>query len=85
MTGGDYFTWFKDEDAESRKILYQLENLGIAKLIVEKNTKPGWYKRKWELTKKGKKLVEKDKFLQKLWKEGRVIEFYNSIKYILEE
>ncbi len=84
MAGKECYTWFKGEDAESRKILYQLENLGIAKLITENIDKPGWYYYKWELTEKGKELVKKNKGLWKLWKEGKVIEFYNTIKKLLE-
>lgn len=77
--GGDYYTWFDDKDAESRALLYKLENLGIAKLHSEKKEK-GFYFHGWELTKKGKELVDKDKFLQDLWKKGNIVEFYNRIR-----
>lgn len=50
MTGGEYPSWFDSSDAESRKILYQLENLGIARFTQEKENKKDWYKFKWELT-----------------------------------
>lgn len=79
MTGGNYFTWFNTEDAEARKVLYLLENFGIARLSRE-SEKEGEYNFAWELTKKGAELVEKNKNLQELWKSGRIIEFYNSIK-----
>jgi len=85
MVGGNYYTWFKDEGAEPRKILYQLENLGIAKIDRKKLKDKGWYEYNWVLTKKGETLVEKDKNLKKLWNEGKVIEFYNILKEILED
>ena len=85
MTGGNYYTWFNEEDAASRKVLYRLENLGITKLKREKLEQKGYFQYQWELTKKGKDLVEKNKNLQELWEEGKVIEFYNSIKDSLEE
>ena len=85
MSGGNYYTWFKEDDIASRKILYFLESKGIANLSREKMEKKEYFQYQWELTKKGESLVEKDKNLQKFWKEGRIIELYNSIKELLGE
>lgn len=79
MTGGKYYTWFDNNDSEIRKVLYALENLGIAKLIREKKHDKGWYKYKWELTDKGKKIVRNDKNLRDLWEGGRILEFHEFI------
>ncbi|KKN31174.1 hypothetical protein LCGC14_0826830 [marine sediment metagenome] len=83
MTGGNYFTWFKEEGSERRKLLYQLEDLGIVELIQERERK-GLYGYKWELAKKGKELVDKDKELQKLLQDGNIQEFYQKIVSLLE-
>ncbi|MDD5012620.1 MAG: hypothetical protein PHQ66_03190 [Candidatus Nanoarchaeia archaeon] len=76
--GGDYITWFKDENSESRALLYKLETAGIVKLFSEKK-EGGFYNHKWELTKKGKDIVDKDKLLQELWKKGDIVKFYDLI------
>lgn len=39
MTGGDYFTGFRDEGSELRKILYFLENSGIVVIRSERLAK----------------------------------------------
>jgi len=75
---GDYSTWFNEDGSESRALLYKLENIGIVKLYSEKE-KDGFYSHKWELTKKGKEIVDKDKLLQELWKQGNILKFYNQI------
>ena len=80
MTGGEYYSWFDSSDTESRKILYQLENLGIARFTQEKENKKGWYKFKWELTQKGIAIVRTNKNLQKYWSDGKVVDFYNLLK-----
>ena len=86
MTGGRYLTYFPDDEKRKLRIfLYKLENLGIVKLGREKEKKKGLYNHKWELTKKGKEMVEKDEDFLHLWKKGKVIEFYNSIKSSLKE
>lgn len=78
----DYITWFKDKDSKSRALLYKLENEGIAKLSSKKEDN-GFYEHKWELTEKGKNIVDKNKSLQELWKSGNIEEFYNKIlKYM---
>lgn len=83
MTGGNYFTLFKEEGSGRRKLLYQLEDLGIVELIQERERK-GLYGYKWELTKKGKELVDKDKELQKLSQDGDIQEFHQKIVSLLE-
>jgi len=84
MTGGNYHTWFDSRDAESRKILYLLENKGIVKLNQEKEEKPGWYKYEWQLTQKGEDIVKTNNDLQNLWKHGKIQEFYKRINLILD-
>ena len=80
MAGGEYYAWFDGSNAKSRKLLYQLENLGIARFTQERKNKKGWYKFKWELTQKGIAIVKTNKNLQKYWSRGRVIDFYNLLK-----
>lgn len=79
--GGDFYTWFEDKDSESRALLYKLENIGIVKLHQEKKEN-GFYMHKWELTKKGKDILDKNKTLQELWKKGEIPEFYKEILLI---
>ncbi len=75
---GDYYIWFDEKGSESRALLYKLENRGIVKLHQEAE-KDGFYSYKWELTKEGKEIVDKNKKLKELWKQGNILEFYNQI------
>ena len=85
MEGGRYTTWFPDDEKkELRAILYQLENLNLVKLDREKE-KPGQYTYKWALTKKGKKIVEKNESLQKLSIEENKLKFLKALKEIVEK
>ena len=86
MVGGRYITCFPDDDSRMlRSFLYKLENLGIVKLSKEKEQKQDWYKYKWELTKKGKDLVDKNEYLQQLWKEENLSEFYQKVITLLKK
>ena len=80
--GGDFYTWFENKDSESRALLYKLENVGIVKLHQEKKEN-GFYMHKWELTTKGKKIVDKNKELQEVWKKGDIVGFYNNISSVI--
>ena len=81
MTGGEYFTTFKDdEDANSRKALYLLENIGIVKLIRKKDK--SFHNYNWEITKKGEEITKEDKILQELWKQKNIVEFYKRLKFL---
>lgn len=73
----DYFTWFKDDDSELRALLYKLENEGIVK--INRNKKGEFYEYKWELTKKGKEIVESDNAIKQMWEDKNIVEFYNKI------
>jgi len=79
MEGGKYLTCFPDDgNRVLRSFLYKLENLGIVKLIREEEKKD-LYKYIWELTEKGKKLIEKDENLQMFWEEKKIGDFYQKI------
>ena len=82
MEGGNYFTWFQNKDVNSKRILYLLESNGIVK--INRIKKQGTYTYSWELTKKGKEIINKNKDLQFLWKEGKIEEFYNKIISLLK-
>jgi len=85
MSGGRYITLFPDDEKrEARVFLYKLENLRVIKFNREKE-KQNLYRHQWTLTKKGKSLLKKNTYLQKLWKEGRIQDFYNLIKDLLRE
>lgn len=82
MEGGRYLTIFSDDnDRFLRSLLYGLESLGVVKLIKEKEGKWGNYR--WELTKKGKDLVESKDHLQELLREKNILDFCQEIKYLL--
>ena len=84
MTGGRYITCFSDDESRIlRSFLYKLENLGIVKLSREKEK--NLYKHEWNLTKKGKKIVDNDKNLQKLLEEKKIPEFYKKVINLLEK
>ena len=83
MEGGNYFTCFQNKDVNSKRILYILENKDIVKMNRDK--KQVAYNYSWELTKKGKELVSKNKSLQLFWKKGKIEEFYNKIISLLGE
>ena len=91
MTGGNYFTWFKEDGAKERSLLYKLENMGVMRLQsksgdMSEGTKH--YDYKWRLTVKGQELVDNNKCLQDLWNDGKkinIIEFYNKIIEILKK
>lgn len=86
MVGGRYITCFPDDNSRRlRSFLYKLENLGIVKLSKEKEQKQDWHKYKWELTKKGKDLVDKNDYLQQLWKEENLSEFYQKAITLLKK
>jgi hypothetical protein len=83
MDGGRYLTIFPDNnDRVLRSLLYRLESFGIVKLIKEKEG--NWDNYKWELTKKGKDLVESESYLQNLLSEKNILKFCQEIKYLLE-
>jgi len=71
MTGGNYFTSFRDEGSETRKILYFLEGKGIvsiqSKSLIE-SPNPEFDKNSIERVKEISKTV-KDKHLKKLFNE----------------
>ncbi|MFA5061511.1 MAG: hypothetical protein WC494_04335 [Candidatus Pacearchaeota archaeon] len=83
MDGGRYLTIFPDNnDRVIRSLLYSLESFGVVKLIKVKEENLGNYK--WELTKKGKDLVESESYLQDLLSEKNILKFCQEIKYLLE-
>ena len=71
MTGGNYFTSFRDEGSETRKILYFLEELGIVSIRTRKlkeSPNPEFDKDSVKRVKEISKTV-KDKHLKKLFNE----------------
>lgn len=84
MSGGSYITVFPDDGKrEIRVFFYKLENLGIIKLRRERK-KQDQYEHQWVLTEKGETLLEKNASLQRMWNEGKIQEFYNSVKTLPE-
>ena len=77
MVGGEYSVWFDSTDADTRKKLYQLENLGFVKSVREKEKEHGTYQFKWELTELGIKTLKTNKNLQSCWDGGRISDLYN--------
>ncbi len=85
--GGNYITWFREEGAKERSLLYKLENAGILRLHSERN-KNMLTIYQWKLTEKGQKIVDENKTLQEIWGEGLkidVVKFYNEIMKIIGE
>jgi len=87
--GGEYIVWFNQEGSEERKLLYRLETLGIIKLTskVDKLNKIKSYKYQWELTNKGKALINENESLKKIWGNGQKVnvnEFYKETVKLLK-
>jgi len=82
MVGGEYTTWFTDKGAKERKILYFLEEKCITRVNQEK-IKSWGYRYEWVMTEKGKKLFGDNKELMQLFKQGKILEFYQRIKEFL--
>ena len=91
MVGGNYRTWFKEDGAKERSLLYKLENLGVLRLQSESGEVKNeikHYEYIWILTKKGQELVNKYESLEEIWADGKivnVVEFYNKIMEILDK
>ena len=56
MVGGNYYTCFRDDNVETRKLLYKLESKGVVRLI--RKRKKDMYSYHWNLTEKGKRTIE---------------------------
>ena len=85
--GGNYITWFNEEGSRERSLLYKLEDMGIVRCHSESEGK-GWTKHQWKLTDKGQKLVEENKRLQDIWKDGKtilVLDFYKKVIEIINK
>ncbi|PJE81058.1 hypothetical protein COU58_04530 [Candidatus Pacearchaeota archaeon CG10_big_fil_rev_8_21_14_0_10_32_42] len=83
MNGGRYLTIFPDNnDRVIRSLLYSLESFGVIKLIKEKEG--NWNNYQWELTKKGKDIVETEDYLQDFLKAKNILKFCQEFKYLLD-
>jgi len=83
VNGGRYLTIFPDNnDRVIRSLLYSLESFGVIKLIKEKEG--NWNNYQWELTKKGKDIVETEDYLQDFLKAKNILKFCQEFKYLLD-
>lgn len=78
------YTWFIDDGkTELRRFLYLLEADSI--VIMESYTpRKGVSIHRWKLSKKGERLIENNKELEKLWRNQDIEKFYNNIKDNIE-